>query len=404
MAVVSKVDESKVHSNFFKSILKNTVVEKVKKLAIPILVAIGLLSAEISIGVFFNISMPILTAVVLTTSAAAFVAFAVIFKIKRSKNAFSQTCKTYDLKEILANEINFSKKKRLCYEELTKDDPIDEKVVFTKAKIENKGKIKKESLLKNSKMKISSRDGTFKYDETTDEIEHWTANFADENLFGYAAHTNLLAQDELQVLEHPALYHLRVALSKDSEDLKSLKSDEIALIKGVKRKGVLKNIYGGDFEKKSEWQIKRNLTKIKDPHESNIFAIVAPKADPRKANKPYEKDDLEKLFYRSYLAFASIKQQAKGKKVAIHTGNWGAGAFGGSVKAAVLCQLAACKKANIDECIFYPIDKKQDFEEAKDLFETIERKYPNMKVDEFLTHIAKNAKRYDLLYGVSNNT
>ena len=387
---------SKIPSSF-AGISKETLIERVKKLAMPILIVTGLLLADIG-AAFLGASLPVIGGTI-ATSAIGLIAYAII-KIKGAKSETTQESNTVDLKQKKA--IALHDKKAFCYKKLTIDDPVDEKVDFTKVNLskKEKEKIANQSLFINSKTNIASKEGPFSYDKSTEKNEHWTANFADKDLFGYA-HTNLLAQDELQVLEHPGMYHLINALSSDS---KSLNNDDIALVKGVKRKGELKNIYGNQFQAASEKVIDENLTKIENPHESNIFAIVAPKAKASDQNKPYTKSDLEKLFYRALNAFEAIKKQAKGKEVTIHTGNWGAGAFGGSVKVAALCQMVAAKKANVDNFIFYPMDKKQDFEEAEKIFEKIQKENKDMKVDEFLDYLHQNAKSFNLLYGASNNT
>ncbi len=119
-------------------------------------------------------------------------------------------------------------------------------------------------------------------------------------------------------------------------------------------------------------------------------------------DKLYTKSELEDLFYRANTAFNGIKQQADGKKVVCHTGNWGAGAFGGSVKASVLCQLAAADQANIDEIIFYPMGKDKEFQNAKILYLQIKKQNPNLTVDEYLTHLANNAEKYNLIFDSTN--
>lgn len=324
---------------------------------------------------------------------------ACVLGLKYLKDSFSETY------TILRKRLDLSKikpiglahpNKQYCYDELTQSQ-VKENIEFYKIKLNKRSRIK-DSPVFNNKMKTTQRAGSFNYDKSSLKEEHWTANFADKHLFGYA-YSSLLAQDELQVLEHPGLYHLKNAINGKEG---YLDADEAALIKGVERRGRLDKIYGNDFAKKTQKEIKRNLTVYKNPDKSNIFAIAAPKVIT--PGTPYKKEDLEELFYRANTAFRGIKDQANGKKIVCHTGNWGAGAFGGSAKAAFLCQLAAAEEANIDELLFYPMSKSDEFKSAKMLYDKIKKENPKMTADEFLTHLAKNAVEYGLSWGCGSGT
>ncbi|HEU64748.1 MAG TPA: hypothetical protein ENH96_05120 [Chlamydiae bacterium] len=74
---------SKVQESFFTKISKNITVEKVKKLAMPILIIAGLLLADIG-AAFLNVSLPVLGATIIT-SAIALIAYAIL-KINQSKD------------------------------------------------------------------------------------------------------------------------------------------------------------------------------------------------------------------------------------------------------------------------------------------------------------------------------
>jgi hypothetical protein len=258
---------------------------------------------------------------------------------------------------------------------------------------------------------IVCKEGGFSYPKSTDDIIHWTANFADSYLFGYCLGP-LLAQDELQVLEHPGLAHLKVAI-KTKNTLSTIDGTKIALVTGAKRYGVLDTsktlssgriLYGNNFQHASKEEIDSCLTKLPDPNPSNIFSMAAPIIPGCLYNSPYKKVILKQIFYRSYLAFSSIKSKNPSKKNVVHTGNWGAGAFGNSPIAVAVIQLAAARCAGINEIDYYPMGSKAAFEEALKIFNEIEKNFPNMTIDQFLNHLTENATKYNLLYGKSNGT
>jgi hypothetical protein len=69
---------------------------------------------------------------------------------------------------------------------------------------------------------LVTKAGYFTYDDDTESAMHWHVNFANFDLFSaYAG--SLLAQDEMQVLEHPDLARVRQALQ--AETLSTLVTD-----------------------------------------------------------------------------------------------------------------------------------------------------------------------------------
>ena len=46
------------------------------------------------------------------------------------------------------------------------------------------------------------------------------------------------------------------------------------------------------------------------------------------------------------------------KKIIIHTGNWGCGAFGGNVELHTMLQIIAAVSAGVDEMIYHAVDEK----------------------------------------------
>jgi hypothetical protein len=83
------------------------------------------------------------------------------------------------------------------------------------------------------------REGFFRYDpaDETPGTMHWQLNFADTHLFGFYA-GDLLAQDELQVLEHPVLGAVREWLLADGHAAYTMEGGEPTpvLVTGAERR------------------------------------------------------------------------------------------------------------------------------------------------------------------------
>lgn len=256
---------------------------------------------------------------------------------------------------------------------------------------------------------VTSVAGPFRYDCSTENTIHWTANFADSNLFGFCEGP-LMAQDELQVLEHPGLAHIKHTLPKD---LCKLGLHEVALFQNVPRLGSLdtttplangQTLYGNYFARATTNEIHSLLTRFSTPTLSNIFAMTAPRIPFSWNGLPYQKKELSELFFTAYNAFRSIKSVNQGKKIVIHTGNWGAGAFGNDAKTAHLVQLAAAEMAGIDEIRMHPMTQPNSFVAAKQLIENLRAQFPQMTSGQFLDHLTSNATAYDLRYRQGNGT
>lgn len=108
-----------------------------------------------------------------------------------------------------------SKKKAVCrhLHENLNEYPYEGEVRFIRTKIENAIPPWEDEKIQNAASDSFSSvvNVPFKYPDSSQTVHHWHPNFADKHLFGYYG-GNLLAQDELQVLEHPILGSIREAI------------------------------------------------------------------------------------------------------------------------------------------------------------------------------------------------
>ena len=114
-----------------------------------------------------------------------------------------------------ARRIFNSKKKAVCknlHENIEKF-PYHGEIRFTRVKVAKPLKSWEDDLIAFAASEEFSSvvEQRFGYNSSTPKIRHWHPNFADKHLFGFYG-GNLLAQDELQVLEHPILGSLRELL------------------------------------------------------------------------------------------------------------------------------------------------------------------------------------------------
>lgn len=245
---------------------------------------------------------------------------------------------------------------------------------------------------------ITAREGHFSYPVSKELQEEWTANFSTPKLFSNCLSGDL-TQDELQVMEHPGLYHIKCKIDEKPE-MGTLRGDEIALITGAKRHGAFlaKYCYGAEFAEKSLEALQGYALKFNET-ESRIFCLPAPQVQPDQGGKPYKKEDLEALFYRAYHAFSKIKSLAKPQKVRIHTGNWGCGSLPGhNPRVVALMQIAAAHLAEVDLLDYYPLGAKEDWKTANYYYESLKPTSKDWTVDNFLTQMADRAKKLGFVY------
>jgi hypothetical protein len=239
----------------------------------------------------------------------------------------------------------------------------------------------------------------------------WHVNFADPQLF-VAYGSALLAQDELQVLEHPALGSLREALL--AEKLPALTEEGGAptpvLVAGVERRiaiatdrdldaGRPYGLYGNQFARAEEAVVRRAIRVIDPPTLSNLIAIAAPGG----GRGPYFRAQLEGILVTAFTGFAAARHESRRRwpdvAVEIRTGFWGCGAFGGNRHAMTLLQLLAARLAGIDRVRFYTFDER-----GRADFETGARDLARVVGDEPLADVLERIADLDYQWGESDGT
>jgi hypothetical protein len=232
---------------------------------------------------------------------------------------------------------------------------------------------------------VTPIQGLFEYPGKIEGWVDWHVNFADPHLF-FAYSGGLLAQDELQVAEHPALGSLLEALQ--SMGRRALTVDEgqptPVLVTGVERRceldtapdaeqGRLYGLYGNRFSRAKVEQIEAATRRLDPPPISNILAIAAIAG----GRGRYSREEIEITLATAFSGFrAAVIESAAldpGARVRIRTGFWGCGAFGGDQVLMGAIQVIAAALAGLDELVFYTFDDDGDaaFKKAEKLARTL---------------------------------
>ena len=149
-------------------------------------------------------------------------------------------------------------------------------------------------------------------------VVEWYLNFADPRLF-VAYGGSLLAQDELQVLEHPALGSLceHLLASKDPRFQPVTWEDGAptpVLVRGVERRSALATdpdliegrplgLYGNRFARATADTIRRALTVLDPPTVSNILAMAAPPG----GSGPYDEREIREIVVTATTGFRAAR-------------------------------------------------------------------------------------------------
>ncbi len=194
----------------------------------------------------------------------------------------------------------------------------------------------------------------------------WHVNFADPELFGYYG-SAAMAQDELQVAEHPALAGLRQALLSEGHMARTVEQGRPTpvLVAGVERRihlltdrnaaeGRPDGLYGRPFHGADYETLRRAVEILDPPTISNVIAIAAPTF----GHGRYTLDQIGYSIATAYTGFRAARLESdriagSGAWLAIHTGRWGCGAFGGNPRLMDLAQVLAAGMAGVDRLVYW---------------------------------------------------
>lgn len=211
--------------------------------------------------------------------------------------------------------------------------------------------------VKRAKVYIES--GNFSYDASgtrgDHKAMHWHVNLAGNRLFSYGKGT-LFNEEEVQVLEHPCLASLAMAM-KDAKNngvkgLSTLTHEPQVgptpiLIKGAQRRCEV-NTHRLDpefFADASEEEIRAVSTPCKIPRITNIVAL--PNVPAGTSNK-YTVAQIRRLFIYAYTGFRAVVLESGGRKPVLHFGFWGCGSdLGGNKGLTAAIQILAAGTAGI---------------------------------------------------------
>jgi hypothetical protein len=225
---------------------------------------------------------------------------------------------------------------------------------------------------------VEVRAGVFDYAPTVPGAVAWTVNFADPELFGFYGGA-LLAQDELQVLEHPALGALReylVATGRVARTVDRAGQPTPVLVTGVERRCVLRTepdveagrpegLYGNRFARAGVEVARQAAEVCAPPTVSHVIAIAAP----RGGYGAYTAEDVWGVLRTAATGFRAAVQESgavtrgagEGKGapavVEVHTGFWGCGAFGGNRELMTAVQLVAARLAGVYRVVVRAFDQ-----------------------------------------------
>lgn len=206
-------------------------------------------------------------------------------------------------------------------------------------------------------------EGIYTYAPPANDADvHWHVNFADPHLF-IAYGSALMAQDEIQAAEHPALGSLLEALVAAGLPTLTATRDGRATpvtIAGVERhcsidtlprpeQGRPQGLYGNLFASATKKQIKDAVDVLTPPTVSNIVAMAAPYP----SSGRYTAAQISSVVSTAYTAFAAASRETTrlhgdSARTTIHSGHWGCGAFGGNRTLMTILQLLSADLANVD--------------------------------------------------------
>jgi hypothetical protein len=216
--------------------------------------------------------------------------------------------------------------------------------------------------------RVDGRNGFYDYAPISgaERGSEWHVNFADPHLF-VAYGSPLLAQDEMQVAEHPALGALSEALAARGRQAVTshLGRPSPILVTGVERRCRIatdpdpgrrrpRGLYGNEFAAADPEAVRSATTAIDPPTITNLVAMAAPAYGEGR----YTSQQVERILTTAFTGFRaaaleSARQLGDGPPVFVHTGFWGCGAFGGNRVLMAILQTLAVEMAGIEHLLFH---------------------------------------------------
>ena len=216
--------------------------------------------------------------------------------------------------------------------------------------------------------RIAGHPGFYDYAPAADlpGAVEWHVNFADPSLFAYYS-SGLFAQDEMQVAEHPALGALREALLAQGRPAVTVEAGAATpvLVMGVERRcavatgadpdaGRPHGLYGNAFARADPAVVRRAASPVEPPTITNLIAMAAPAG----GHGRYTAPEIEDVLATAYTAFRaatieSARAHGADRPVAIHTGFWGCGAFGGNRVLMAALQALAAGMGGVHRLVFH---------------------------------------------------
>jgi hypothetical protein len=252
------------------------------------------------------------------------------------------------------------------------------------------------------------REDVFGYEPRAEGASEWYVNFADPQLFvAYAG--RLLAQDELQVLEHPALASLCEALRASPDPrLRPVTVEDgtstPVLVRGVERRcafatdpdlldGRPLGLYGNQFARAKEAAIRAALTVLVPPTTSNILAMSAPPG----GVGAYTAAEIRDILVTAFTGFRAARLDtllalgagSRPTSIVVHTGHWGTGAFGGHKVLMAMLQILAARLAGLDELVYHTVapDLSPPFVEARRRVDELAPERAEASVEDLLARV-----------------
>jgi len=204
--------------------------------------------------------------------------------------------------------------------------------------------------------------GFFEYSPPAPGFTEWHVNFADRHLFGFYS-SALMAQDEMQVAEHPTLASLREALlaqHRRAETLDAQGDPTPITVSGVQRRcsidskpdpqaGRPEGLYGNAFARAARDQVIAATRALSPPTISNILAMAAPAY----GSGRYSLDQIQQVTQNACTGFMAARVESDrvnptNRRTLIHTGFWGCGAFGGNRILMTMLQALAADLAGVN--------------------------------------------------------